>query len=464
MGDTSSVEDELRQRIAQLEAKLAEAESDRTYLLDALDHVPVGLEIYDQNGLAVWMNRAMVQFLGLPSADVAIGKFNVLTDPFSVQTGLQPVYERAYRGELVETEEFAIDMERATDEWGASSRLIWFRMVLVPRIDESGRVTSVCAVVQETTQDRQMQHTLRLAQRREGLELLAGGVAHDFNNLLTAILGQASILEAGIAEEGEVEQSGREIVHAAQQAAALTSQLLAYAGKGRGALEPTDLRTVVGEIAQLVRVTFSKTTRLDLDLGDTPAVALVDGAQIKQVVMNLITNAHQALEDDMGTVRVQVSVRQVNAETLSRVRSSEVLEPGPYVLLDVVDDGCGMDAQTLDRVFEPYFTTKATGHGLGLAAALGTVMGHHGAVLIESKLGEGTRFSVLLPHSDEEPIHIPSVAAPRCDNRGLVLVADDEPYVRSLLTRVLERTGYSVVVANDGSQVIDEMDQHGEDF
>ena len=430
-------------------------------MLEALQQVDVGFEVYDADGYARWMNDAMVRFLGLPSAESVLGKFNILTDPFSKETGLLPVYERAYAGEVVMSEEFAIDMERAAESWGSEARAIWFRMILVPHVDEQGKVRSVFAIMQETTQQRQMQRTLRLAQQREGLELLAGGVAHDFNNLLTAVLGQASLLEAGIVEGDEAVQCGREIVNAAKQAASLTAQLLAYAGRGRGALLPTDLRTLVQETAHLVRVTFAKTANLELDLGERPAVALVDGAQLKQVLLNLVTNAYQALPEGVGTVRVTTEVAQVDEATLRNVRSRERLPSGPYVLLDVVDDGCGMAPRTLERIFEPYFTTKREGHGLGLAATLGTVTGHHGGVLVDSTPGEGTRFCVLLPLCDVEPIRAPETPKPRRDNSGLVLVADDEPYIRSLVSQILERTGYSVIEADDGRRAIAALDEHG---
>ncbi len=464
MGQTPSLEDELRQRIASLESELATAQADRAFLFEALDRIPVALEYYDANGVARWLNRAMLRFLGIPNAEAVIGKFNILTDPFSIQTGLKPVYERAYGGELVVSEEYTIDMERAADDWGSEAHSIWFRMVLVPQLDKDGAVQGVCAIVRETTQERHMQQTLRLAQRGDGLELLAGGVAHDFNNLLTAILGQASVLAAGIAEPGEVVQCGEEIVLAAQQAAALTSQLLAYAGKGRGTLVPTDLRTLIREIAQLLRVTFSKTTEVTLDLDETPAVALVDGAQIKQVMMNLITNAYQSLPQGQGTVRVVARVVDISTELLARVRSNEPLEPGRYVRVDVIDDGCGMDAATVRRVFEPYFTTKANGHGLGLAATLGVVMGHHGAIHIESEPGNGSRFRVLLPYCAS----IPVLASPRTttssSDSGLVLVADDERYIRSLVRQVLERSGYGVLEADNGLEVQRLLAEHGDEI
>lgn len=461
VGESTTVEATLRQKIAQLEAELAESKSVYRHMLDALQRVDVGFEVYDADGYAKWMNEAMVRFLGLPSADSVLGKFNILTDPFSKETGLLPVYERAYTGEVVMSEEFAIDMERAADSWGSDAGSIWFRMILVPDVDDEGRVRSVFAIMQETTQQRQMQRTIRLAQHREGLELLAGGVAHDFNNLLTAILGQANLVEAGIAEGAEAAECGREIVNAARQAASLTAQLLAYAGRGRGAVVPTDLRKLVREIALLVRVTFAKTASLDLDLGDTPAVALVDSTQLKQVLMNLVTNAYQALSEGVGTVRVTTWVAHVGEDVLRLVRSRKRLEAGSYVLLDVIDDGCGMTPQTLQRIFEPYFTTKAAGHGLGLAATLGTVTGHHGGVLVESTPGDGTRFCVLLPLCDFAPIEPAARAKPRRDHSGLVLVADDEPYIRSLVSQILRRTGYSVVEADDGHRAIELLDEHG---
>ena len=445
----------LRARVAELEQRLAQSEARRTSLLAALERVATPLEIYDADGVAEWMNPAMVEFIGIPSADIAIGKFNILTDPFSEQTGMRPLYERAYAGEVVQTPEFMIEMERASQQWHTGSHSVWFYMLLYPLRDPTGAVSGVLAIMQETTHTRRMEKTLQLAQHLEGVELLAGGVAHDFNNLLTAILGYGSMLSTGMLPLEDTPKYAAEIVHAGEQAAFLTGQLLAYAGKGQGEVVLTDMHELVRGISGLLAVTLPSGVNLTQTPHSAPATALVDVGQLKQVVMNLITNARDAIGDAPGRITVASNQRTWTEEELARFHSQPPLEPGEYVSIEVADTGCGMDGPTLERIFEPYFTTKREGHGLGLAATLGIIRTHHGGLHVQSTPGEGTHFQVLLPASTA-PVEAPPSAlpAPRMTRGGVALVADDEPYIRAVIRHILSGTGLQVIEASDGGQAM----------
>jgi two-component system, cell cycle sensor histidine kinase and response regulator CckA len=408
----------------------------------------------------VWMNAAMIEFLGLPSAEIAIGRFNVLTDPFSAETGIKPLYERAYRGELVRSEEFMVEMERASATYGTRARSVWFRMVLCPWLGADGHVRGVMAIMFETTWQRHMAQTLQLAQRRDGLEVLAGGVAHDFNNLLTAIMGNASLLEGGFYEPPEVPELASAILKAGEQAVFLTRQLHAYAGTREGSLRPTDAAHLVGDIVKLLGVTMGPSVELRVENEPAPLIVLADQGQLTQVLMNLVTNAHDAIGEGPGTIVVAArSVGLAGDEVGLHIR--EPLMAGPYVCIEVRDSGRGMDEATLGRVFEPYYSTKGPGRGLGLAAALGIVWRHGGGIQLESELGRGTCVRMLLPTSTAlAPSPIATQQAP-VRRRGMVVVADDAAYVRSVVGHSLAQLGFTVEEAENGQQVVDRVRADG---
>ena len=303
---------------------------------------------------------------------------------------------------------------------------------------------------------RELELQMLHAQKLESLGLLAGGVAHDFNNLLTAILGNAELARMELYSHPAQEHVDN-IVGAASRAAELSSQLLAYSGGAPLVSGPLDLNDVVQEMVRLSAVTMSKKARLTCALFDDLPPVEGDAGQLRQVVMNLMTNASESLEGDSGDVELRTGLLSVDAEALAQYELGDEREPGDYVHLDVVDTGCGMDVVTRQRIFDPFFTTKFTGRGLGLAALLGIVRGHGGAIRVRSRLGEGTRVRVLLPVSDGAPrAEAPEAAAPAATrSEGTVLIVDDEDAVRLLLERVVSRMGFQVLTARDGGEAVE---------
>ena len=304
---------------------------------------------------------------------------------------------------------------------------------------------------------RGLEQQVQRAQRLDSLGVLAGGIAHDFNNLLTGVLGNAELmLERATTDDDREIAAG--IVTAAQRAAALTRQMLAYAGqRDLGRREPVDVGDLVRELRTLLAATLSKKAELDLAI-DPASVVLGDPVTLGQVIMNLLTNASDALGDHPG--RITVRVRHVS-EVDARWDQGQgaTVGPGQWVLVEVEDTGIGMDESTCGRVFEPFFSTKERGHGLGLAACLGIVRAHGGAVLVVSELGRGSRFSVLLPASGAAK-RADDTALPRATARPCrVLVVDDEALVRSQLRRSLELRGYSVIEAADGRAALAALEQ-----
>lgn len=300
--------------------------------------------------------------------------------------------------------------------------------------------------------ERQLQHTQKL----ESLGVLAGGIAHDFNNLLTGIMGSASIALMETAEYAPIRRYLREILGAGQQAANLTRQMLAYAGKGRFVTERINLSQLIREIEPLIRTSIPKMVAIDLDLApDLPAIE-ADPGQIQQLVMNLIINGAEAIgETDAGSVVVLTELRELNAEEIRREYPHDELAPGKFVAIDVRDTGAGMDEATMARIFDPFFTTKFQGRGLGLAAVAGIVRAQRGAIRVRSTPGRGSSFEVLFPAvPDTQPGRSTRDRLQAAGPGGTVLFADDEETVRSVGKSALERNGWRVLLAEDGAQAV----------
>ena len=244
--------------------------------------------------------------------------------------------------------------------------------------------------------EAQIQHTQRL----ESLGVLAGGIAHDFNNILTAIMGFASLALPRIPESSGARANIEDVISAARNAAQLTQQMLAYSGRGKFMIEPVNLSRLIEDAARLIATLVTKKATLELKLAaDLPAVE-GDAAQLRQVLINLLTNVSDALGERPGTIRVSTGTQYFREGELASVRLNGSLPGGRYVFVEVFDTGCGMDPGMLAKIFDPFFTTKFTGRGLGLAAVHGIVRGHKGTLQVQSEPGGGTVFRVLFPAVD----------------------------------------------------------------
>jgi two-component system, cell cycle sensor histidine kinase and response regulator CckA len=314
--------------------------------------------------------------------------------------------------------------------------------------------------------ERQVQH----AQKLESLGVLAGGIAHDFNNILTGILGNADLALMRISPLAPARGNLEEIRKAALRAAGLANQMLAYSGKGKFELRSIDLSSLVKEMAQLMEVSISKKAVLTYDLTDDLPIIQGDVNQIRQVVMNLITNASESLGRGTGVIRLCTSSAFCDRTYLDAMGAGahtiheEPLPEGLYVSLEVTDSGCGMDLETQSRVFDPFFTTKFSGRGLGMSAVLGIVRGHEGMVKIYSEIGKGTTFKILFPAGkDLDASQKPNLGEENLHQvlqEGLVLVADDETTVCNVAKEMLEEMGLTVLTAWDGNQAVEIFREH----
>ena len=318
--------------------------------------------------------------------------------------------------------------------------------------------------IRDVTERKRIEEQLRHTQKLESLGVLAGGVAHDFNNLLTPILGNASLVLGELSPSSSLRSNLENLITAGQRAVDLTRQLLAYAGKGRSIVAPVDLSDLVRQISNLVRTSIPKNVQLRLDLQDNLPCVEADSSQIQQLIMNLIINAAEAIgEEQGGTVVVTTGVQQVDEYYIRDAFAPKEILPGKYICLEVHDTGRGMDEETKAKIFDPFFTTKFTGRGLGLAAVSGIIRVHRGAIKVYSTPGKGTTFKVLLPATEDESFkEAGAIAQKDLAGSGLILVVDDEAMVGRTAKAVLQRYGYTVLLAEDGRSAVDVFREIGD--
>ncbi len=341
-----------------------------------------------------------------------------------------------------------IPEERITDSDG---HLRYLQTTKIPFTSSGARRPAVLGVSIDITERKAVEEAVRRAAKEESLSVLAGGVAHDFNNLLAAILGHASLALDEL-PDGAARHHVERAAAAAERASDLTRQMLAYSGRGHFVVRSTDVNALVRENLPLLEVGVPKNVRLEARLHEELPPIDADVGQIQQVLMNLVINAAEAIGARGGTVTVATGVRDVGPEDASLWRASgQPLASGKYVWIEVRDDGPGMAPETLDRIFEPFFSTKAAGRGLGLAAVLGVVRGHRAGLSVDSTPGRGTAFRLLfLAVAGPSPEPPSSEAAARPPGSLRILLIDDEEVVRDMVGEVLRAEGFEVRVAADG--------------
>ena len=316
----------------------------------------------------------------------------------------------------------------------------------------------------DVTKARQESQVMIQAQKLEGLGLLAGGIAHDFNNLLMTILGNTEIARNGIHSDSPIQGSLVDIESAAASAAELTSQLLAYAGKATYMSESLDLSLLIREVTSLISVTIPKSVDIDFQLEEGLPLVRGGSAQIRQVLMNLITNAADAIGDARGTIKITTGTGRpdVMSDACASIEHGAI--EGEVVYVSVCDNGAGMDSETLMKIFEPFFTTKFTGRGLGLAATRGILDSHEGQLRIETEEGTGSTFTFLLPVQEGlslGPKNIqPSGDAGIFLNQEALIVDDEEP-IRAILSKHLAAVGFNVHLASSGEEAIVAIEEIG---
>jgi two-component system, cell cycle sensor histidine kinase and response regulator CckA len=428
--------------------------TDRKHLNDQLRHLAAIVESSEDaiisktlKGIILSWNAAAERVYGYTASE-AIGSHMALLLPEDRSNEEAEILERIGRGERVEH----FETVRRTK----TGALINVSLTISPVRDQHGMVIGASHVARDVTERRRMEDQLRHTQKLESLGVLAGGVAHDFNNLLTGILGNTSLALEILSSNHPARGVLNDVLNASERASHLTRQLLAYAGKGRFVIEPINLSGMVREISALIQTSISKNVQLRLELRDDIPSILADSSQLQQLVMNLVINGAEAIPADQpGSVIVTTGTHIVEEHDLATLDEESELAAGTYVSLQVQDTGSGMDEVTLGRIFEPFFTTKFTGRGLGLAAVLGIVRGHKGIMKVRSRPGKGTIFRVLFPASAAPAVRTPPPAFSVPVRDEVILVIDDEEIIRRTAKSMLERYGYTVMVAENGREGVE---------
>jgi two-component system cell cycle sensor histidine kinase/response regulator CckA len=415
-------------------------------LRQVIDLVPHFIFAKDAEGRFVLANRAVAEAYGT-TVEELLGKTDADFNPSAEEV-------EHFRNDDLEVirggRAKVVSEESITD---AAGNVRYLQTVKIPFAFAGSGRRAVLGVSLDITERKATEEALRRAAKEESLAVLAGGVAHDFNNLLAAILGHSSLAMAKLPADSPARRHVEKASLTVERAAALTRQMLAYSGRGHFRIEPTDLNALVRDNLPLFDVALPKSVRIETDLGTTVPLIDADVGQLQQVVMNLVLNAGEAIGSSGGSVTIVTGIREVGPgdDRLWRV-SGRPLEPGSYALLEVRDDGPGMDGQTLERVFDPFFSTKLPGRGLGLPAVLGVVRGHRGGLSVESVPGKGTLFRLLFAASRRSPAEPQPLSEEPRLKRIRVLVIDDEDVVREMVREVLEHAGFEVVLAEDGSR------------
>jgi len=435
------LETRVRERTAEA-TRVTESFREQVQLLDLAHDAILSL---DWDGRIRFWNRGAAQMYGW-QAEEAIGKISheLLQTKFPqprTEIEAKLAAESHWDGELVHTRRDGSHLHVAS-RWAL-------------RQGADGHPAGYVEINTDITERRRIEEQLRHTQKLESLGVLAGGVAHDFNNLLTGIMGNASMALDRMAADNPDRELLQDLLHAADHAANLTRQLLAYAGKGRFVMKTVNVSKLVREIGGLVQTSIPKHVQLRLQLTDNLPGIGADPGQIQQIVMNLVINGAEAIGQENGVLLVRTGVQQVDRQYIDMLSAAgELLAPGEHVCLEVHDTGHGMDEATAARIFDPFFTTKFTGRGLGLSAVLGIMRSHRGALKVYSQPGHGTTFKLLFPVAHAAETEEPAAPSGRLSGNGTVLVVDDEPIVRKAAVHALERFGYRTLIAEDGASAV----------
>jgi two-component system, cell cycle sensor histidine kinase and response regulator CckA len=319
-----------------------------------------------------------------------------------------------------------------------------------------GTIRDITEEHEARQREMELEAQMRQAQKLESLGVLAGGIAHDFNNVLMAILGFADLARRELPPDSPADSKLAEIMRVSHHAADLCRQLLAYSGRGRLVVGPLDLSRLVADTRNMLEISLGHRAVLDCRLGHGLPPIEADASQVRQVLMNLVLNAGEAFGDAGGTVTITTSSARFDRARLDGYELGIERAEGDHVVLEVSDDGCGMEPETMARIFDPFFSTKFTGRGLGLAAVIGIVRGHRGAIRVDSRPGRGTTFTLLFPAapglvSAETP---PEPAEAMWRGSGSVLLVEDDDTIRAVCTQMLDSLGFTVLAAADGSEAL----------
>ncbi len=442
----------LEHNLAELKKSEEELRKSHEYFSTLFNSTSDAVFIHDATtGQILDVNQRMLEMYGVSSLKEALSLFRegpTSAPPYAKQDALNWMHKACTEGPQtfewlarhVDGHTFWVEVGIRRFQIGAEDRLF----VTVRNISERKKVEA-----ERLGYERRMQE----AQKHESLGLLAGGIAHDFNNLLTAILGNIDLALLDIPASSIACPHLSTAITATHRAAELAQQMLAYSGKGRFVIERVNVPTAIQGISQMIKAAISKNAHLELLFPESLPEIEVDAAQLRQIIMNLVINASEALEGQSGSIRLSTGVVDSGQISTANTWPREPLPSATYLYIEVTDSGSGMSPDVVEKIFDPFFSTKFIGRGLGLCAVLGIVRSHKGAIQVDSAIGKGTTFRVYFPAcSQPSPPTSSSPIPPTGSN--LLLLVDDEVDIRNTASKLLERLGFQVLCAADGEQAI----------
>ena len=462
---------ELEMQNEELRRAQVELEISRTKYFDLFDLAPVGYLTLNEKGLIMEANLTASRLLGVERSSLVnhpLMRFILREDQDGYylhrkrlfETGMPQMFElRMLRRE---GPPFCVRIEATAVQAGESGSLV-YKVVM-------SDITEGKMVEQERLElERRFLHLQKL----ESLSTLAGGIAHDFNNLLAVILGSLELALDDLSPGSSARPRIDNAIRASKRAADLIKQMLAYTGKGRYATENVNLSILVQENINFFRAAIPETTTLNLLLTHDSPPVLADANQLQQAVMNLITNAAEAIGETAGFITISTGTEIYKEKDLLKSRIDEKPSPGRFVYLEVADTGCGMDSETLHRLFEPFFTTRFFGRGLGMSAVLGIIRGHKGAIFVDSRVNKGTTIRIIFPVSETalpESVQLEStegslpVRSGPSSLKGTILIVYDQDEVINFSKEMATRSGYSVRTAADGQEAVKVFQEHADEI
>jgi PAS domain S-box-containing protein len=419
----------------------------------AVEQSPVSIVITSTSGLIEYVNPHFTTITGYGFEDVVGGLPSILTKGFLKDEEYRQLWDLISSG---------FEWRGEFHNRKISGEYYWEQVLMAPIRDKDGRITNYIIVTEDINERKRLEGQLRQSQKMEAIGQLAAGIAHDFNNILTAIIGYATMVQMKLPEGSPGSSSVEQIVLSAERAASLTQGLLAFSRKQISSPRQADLNEIVMQVSRLLDRLIGEQIVLSTTLSQQALLVMADTGQMEQVLMNLVTNARDALPDG-GAIEIKTDLVELDGEAL---RTVGVESAGRYALLEVHDNGSGMDQETLKHIFEPFFTTKEAGRGtgLGLAIASGIIQQHGGRILCSSNPVQGTTFQIYLPVSEGSLLPESDQPESAALERGseVVLLAEDDETARTLSRKILEEFGYAVIEASDGEETLNKYRQYRE--
>ncbi len=446
----------LKRRNIELDASLSS-------FRDAIEHTTEAVAIFSKQGVLEYANQALAELSGF-KRKALIGKswrdlYSDIDQALDFFKSDKSMIGQPWQGKL----------HLRREDGGEVIAMSSFSPV---RDSESGLITQCIVIQRDVEQEERIRERMEKLQRTESLSVMAGGIAHDFNNLLTSIMGSATLISMSDQANEESRLHCERINDSCQRAADLCNQMLAYSGQGRYQVKFVNFTELIkgmrGGLEANMHLQSEDHAKIVFDLEENLPNTDADEGQLRQVVTNLVVNASEAVAGrDDGTVTLHTYPVQLGDRDLEHMLTSETTEAGDFVCLEVSDNGEGMERSTLNRVFDPFFTTRFMGRGLGLPAVMGVVFGHSGALSIESRIGEGTKVQAFLPCSEiqdefDTTLDDFSSSVMNWVGLGTVLVVDDDSALLTVASNMIERIGFQVLCAQSGEEAIELYQQHGD--